>query len=452
MKTNFFKDKQFFKLAFALAIPIMIQNLINSSINMLDTFMIGRLGEAEVTAVGLANQIFFLYSLLVFGINSGMSIFMAQYYGKGDIKSLHKVEGICLLSSILAGFVFMIAALFIPEILMKMYSKDSKVIELGVQYLKIIAFSYILTAISYSYTSACKSSGQTKLPMYSTAISLICNATLNAVLIFGYLGFPKLGVRGAAIATLISRCVEALVVILVIYLCRFPVAANLKSLFGFKLDFFTNVYKTAIFVVLNEFIWALGTSIYNIAYKYAGTQAQAAIQISGNIQNLFTVVGFGMGSACAISVGNLLGANDEKKATDYANRFAILSPFIGLFMGVILIIFTPSIMTLFNVSDEVVTYTKLINVVIGLYFPFKMLNYTIIVGILRCGGDTTYGFILDFCGVWFIGVPMAFIGICLFNLPIYIVIIMVTSEEFFKAIFGLKRLKSKKWVNNVVNT
>lgn len=452
MKTNFFKDKQFFKLAFALAIPIMIQNLINSSINMLDTFMIGRLGEAEVTAVGLANQIFFLYSLLVFGINSGMSIFMAQYYGKGDIKSLHKVEGICLLSSILAGFVFMIAALFIPETLMKMYSKDSKVIELGVQYLKIIAFSYILTAISYSYTSACKSSGQTKLPMYSTAISLICNATLNAVLIFGYLGFPKLGVRGAAIATLISRCVEALVVILVIYLCRFPVAANLKSLFGFKLDFFTNVYKTAIFVVLNEFIWALGTSIYNIAYKYAGTQAQAAIQISGNIQNLFTVVGFGMGSACAISVGNLLGANDEKKAIDYSNRFAILSPFIGLFMGVILIIFTPSIMTLFNVSDEVVTYTKLINVVIGLYFPFKMLNYTIIVGILRCGGDTTYGFILDFCGVWFIGVPMAFIGICLFNLPIYIVIIMVTSEEFFKAIFGLKRLKSKKWVNNVVNT
>lgn len=452
MKTNFFKDKQFFKLAFALAIPIMIQNLINSSINMLDTFMIGRLGEAEVTAVGLANQIFFLYSLLVFGINSGMSIFMAQYYGKGDIKSLHKVEGICLLSSILAGFVFMIAALFIPETLMKMYSKDSKVIELGVQYLKIIAFSYILTAISYSYTSACKSSGQTKLPMYSTAISLICNATLNAVLIFGYLGFPKLGVRGAAIATLISRCVEALVVILVIYLCRFPVAANLKSLFGFKLDFFTNVYKTAIFVVLNEFIWALGTSIYNIAYKYAGTQAQAAIQISGNIQNLFTVVGFGMGSACAISVGNLLGANDEKKAIDYSNRFAILSPFIGLFMGIILIIFTPSIMTLFNVSDEVVMYTKLINVVIGLYFPFKMLNYTIIVGILRCGGDTTYGFILDFCGVWFIGVPMAFIGICLFNLPIYIVIIMVTSEEFFKAIFGLKRLKSKKWVNNVVNT
>lgn len=452
MIRNFFKDKQFFKMSFSLAIPIMIQNLINSSINMLDTFMIGRLGEAEVTAVGLANQIFFLYSLLVFGISSGMSIFMAQYWGKGDLKNLHKVEGICILSSILAGTIFTLGAIFIPEALMKIYSKDPEVIELGIKYLKIVGFSYIITAISMSYTTACKSVGQTKLPMYSTALSLVCNALFNLILIFGYLGFPKLGVQGAAIATLIARSTEALVVILTIYIAKFPVAASIKNLLGFDSKFFITIYKTAIFVVLNEFIWALGTSVYNIAYKYAGTQAQAAIQISSNIQNLFTVVGFGMGNACAISVGNLLGAGKEKKAIEYADKFSILSPFIGLFMGILLILFTPFIMTLFNVSDEVVRYTKLINLVIGLYFTFKMFNYTTIVGAFRCGGDTTYGFIMDFCGVWFIGVPMAFIGVCLLKLPIYWVLAMVTLEEPFKAVFGIIRLKSRKWVNNVVNS
>ncbi len=449
---DFFKDKQFFKVAFSLAIPIMIQNLINSSINMLDTFMIGQLGEAEVTAVGLANQIFFLYSLLVFGINSGTSIFMAQYWGKGDIKNLHKVEGICIISSILAGLIFTIGAFVFPQQLMSIYSKDQMVIKLGSEYLKIVCISYIITALSFSFVSACKSTGETKLPMYSTALSLTCNATLNAILIFGLLGFPKLGIKGAAIATAISRFLEFILIISIVYLYKFPVKASIKQLLNFDLKFLLNIYKTTIFVILNEFMWALGISIYNIAFKYAGTTAQAAVQISSTIQNLFTVVSFGLGSACAISLGNLLGANQKEKAIKYANKFAILSPLIGLIMGLLLIVFTPLIMTLFNVSNEVVQYTKNINIVIGLYFGFKMFNFTSIVGVLRAGGDTTYSLIVDFCGVWFIGIPMAFIGVILLKLPIYWVIAMTTSEELFKAIFGVKRIISKKWVNNVVGS
>ena len=227
-------DKRFYKKVAIIALPIVIQNFITSSLNIVDTMMIGKLGENEIAAVGIANQYFFLLSILMMGLFSGIGIFVSQYFGKKDNENIKKLIGIGIVCAIVMGSIFTITAQIFPEGIIGIFNKDFEVIKLGVEYLIIVSLSYIFTTITFNYGIALRCIEKTTIPMIGSSIALIINTVLNYILIFGYFGMPELGVKGAAIATLIARIIEFLIIISYVYYSNNILAGNVKELFSFN--------------------------------------------------------------------------------------------------------------------------------------------------------------------------------------------------------------------------
>ena len=313
---NFFSDKVFFKNLFLLIIPIIFQELLNSSVNLVDNFMIGQLGEVAITSVGLANQIFFVFNLILFGINSGAAVFVGQFFGKGDFGGIHKVIGLGVILSLLNATLFVTAIIFAPEFLMSLYSKDPAVIAEGINYLQIICPAYFVIAFVMAINASLKAIRKTHYPMITTFIALVTNVILNYLFIFK-LGY---GVKGAAMATLCARCVELTSQLIIIFGKKLPIITNVKNYFNFNKSFVLAYFDVCTPIILNEVFWSIGISVCNMAYKFSGTDAQSAVQITGTIQNLFTVMGVAIGGGCGIMLSNVLGCGDIEKGKDYSKK------------------------------------------------------------------------------------------------------------------------------------
>ena len=441
----------FYSTLFKLAIPITIQNLITSSINMIDTIMIGKIGETEIAAVGIANQYFFLFNLLVIGITSGAGVFISQYWGQKNEEYIRKTLGLSLISSVVSSILFTIVALLVPKTIIRLFNKDPYVIGLGVQYLKIICISYIFTAVSFAYGVSSRCIENSIPPMLVSIIALITNATLNYIFIFGHLGFPAMGVKGAAIATLIARIVEAVVLVLYIYTKKGVLAAKWKQMIDINKNFMRRAAKTILPVVTNDMFWALAMIIYAIAYGNLGTQAMAAIQITSTVQNVSMVFTFGIANSAAVMIGNQVGAGNMEEGQIYSRRFLKLSVVTGILTGVILALSTPTILSFFNISEEVYRSTLRILYIISATIFLKFISAVIIVGILRGGGDTGYALKIETITMWGVGVPLVFLGSFILRLPVEMVVLMVTLEEITKVTLSVKRLGSDSWIRQVIN-
>ncbi len=442
-----FKDKAFLKRLSMLAIPIMFNEMLNSSVNLLDTFMIGKLGEAAVAAVGLANQIFFLYIVINFGINSGSAIFMGQFNGAKDYRGIHKCLGTTFILTLLTAIIFESAAIFAPETIMSLYSKDPKVIALGSDYLRIVAYSYLLSGMSMMINAGLKCTGNVVRPTITTFISLLCNFIFNLIFIFGF----KMGVRGAALATLTARLIELGVIVLWICIKKSVIltspAGYFKSIDKAFLAAFVPVVTP---VILNELMWAFGMTIYNVAYKYSGTEAQAAVQIAGTVQNEFMVAGIAVGSASGIMIANVLGSGDKERAIDYSRKSMAMSTLFSGVAAVLLALLAKAIAGFFDVSETARNYALIMMYIVAVGMFIKTLNYVTVVGILRNGGDTRFCLIADAATVWFVGVPVAFLGSAVLHLPIYITFAMVYLEEITKLLLTVPRVLKNKWVNDLI--
>lgn len=453
MRTNF-KDKKFLKAMIAIALPITLQNLVASSVNMLDTLMITSLGEESLAAVGLANQVFFFYSVTIFGIATGSSIFLSQFWGKRDTKNIARILGISLFLVSILGILFTLAALIVPESIMKIFSTDAEVISLGIDYLRIVSISYIITGVSFMYAVASRSIGQAKMPMIVSVVSFLTNLVFNYLLIFGKFGFPQLGVKGAAWGTLIARTVEIVLILYLVYSRKRdnPLAHDILSMTDWSGDFIKKYFKTASPVIINEAFWSLGTVLYSLAYAKIGTGAAAAVQILSTVQNIFMVFSRGLANSCTVMVGNKIGEGDEDEAVTYANSFMILSAALGFILGVILFVSTDGILIFFrNLTPELYNSAKKLLMVAAAFSFIKSFNGTLIVGVLRGGGDTKFSMFLEVGSVWLVGVPLAFLGALVFKLPVHYVFMIVNIEEVTKALVGITRVKSKKWVSNVIH-
>ena len=444
-------DKTFFKSLISIALPLTIQNLISSSLNMVDVLMIGSLGDAPLAAVGIGNQFFFLLMLFLFGVNSGGAIFVAQYCGRGDVLSIRKTLSLTLMLGGGISILFSIFAFLLPENIMLIFIEDPEVVSLGASYLRILSMSYLSTAVSFSFAFASRSIGKAALPMKVSVFSLGLNTLLNYLLIFGSFGFPELGIQGAAIATLIARIIEMFILVGVIYWNRLELSTRLKDFRSLDKLFLRRFFKTATPVILNEVFWSLGVTLYTYAYAQLGTEAIAAVQISNTIQNLFMVVAFGLGSASSVMIGNEIGAGRRERAFTYAINFSLISPLIGVLMGSLLFFSAPYLVLFFNVSDTVALYAENILRVLSFVIFAKMFNVTLIIGILRGGGDTTFSLFLEIGSVWFVGVPMAFLGALYFQFPVYYVVALIAIEEIVKALVGIPRVLSKKWIKSVID-
>jgi putative MATE family efflux protein len=450
MKLNeIFNDRQFYKTMIKIAIPIALQNLILSSLNMVDVIIIGGLGEQAIAAVGLANQYFFLLNLLLFGIASGSSIFTAQYWGNQDIPNIKRVLGICLFTGIAAALVFTFGGIVFPEQILKIFSKDLEVIRMGGQYLKIIALSYVVTSITFSYSFVLRSTRQVKIPMFVSIIALGINTFLNYVLVYGYWGFPALGVSGSAIGTVIARFIEVILMLTIVYTQKFVAAAKLSELTDLSKAFIKRFFKVTTPVIINESVWALGVSLYAIVYARMGTEVIASTNIAGTIERVTWVVFMGLGHSCAVMIGNKIGEGKKEDVFGYAKKFLILGPSLAVLLGIVVVFSSGWILSFYKVSPLVYGYSHKILYVFAFILWQRVVNFIIIIGILRSGGDTKFSLIVDLGGVWLVGVPMAFIGGWLLHLPIYWVYALISLEETFKLIIGVPRVMSKKWVNNL---
>lgn len=444
------KNREFIKTLFAISIPIAFQNLIASSLNAVDTVMIGQLGETEIASVGLANQYFFIFVLLLFGTSSGTSVFTSQFWGKKDYTSIKQTLSISMVIGVFFSLVFLVLAFAFPKFILSVFSTDPEVIEIGAGYLRIVSLSYVFTAITISYSAGMRSTGNAKAPMFISGFSLILNTIFNYVFIFGFWIIPAMGTNGAAIGTLLARICETIFIVNYVRNNYQVLLLNKLEYFKVPVIFIKRIMKTSLPVIINEFLYSLGVTLYSVAYGRISTEAIAAVQIAMTVQRIFMVMSMGFGNASAIMLGNELGAGNKERAIDYSKKFSIIVTLSGLLFGVLMFITAPLVVNLFNVEKEVMENTILILRVFGIFMPIKFFAVTLIIGILRSGGDTVYSMLLESSAIWLFGVPMAFLGGHFLGLPIHIVVALVSCEEIIKGAIGFKRVLSNKWVKNLV--
>lgn len=446
-----FKDKEFFATILTLVIPITLQNLISSSLNMVDNVMIGRLGENEIAAVGLVNQYFFIFMLCLSGINAGASIFMAQYWGRKDKSSIKKVLGLDLVLGTIASVIFTLIAVFMPESIMRVFTNEVIIIDLGVQYLRIISITFMLTNITQGFSTALRCTGIAKPPMFASLIGVLTNAFLNWIFIFGNLGAPVMGVAGAALATSIARLVETAIVLVYAYSPQSVVKGKLRELLNFNLEFIKNYFKTSYSVILNELVWALGMTTYSVIYARIGIKEVASMQIATTINNMFMVLCIGLAVAASIMVGNKIGAGEEEVAINYAGKLGVLAPMIGVVIGAALWISAPVVTGAFKISEDTIKLTVTVLRTMAFFAPLRFFNVLMIVGIFRGGGDTTYSMLVQLGTIWCFSIPVGFIGAVYFNLSLPVVYLIICMEELIKVIFEWARLRSKKWIKSIID-
>lgn len=443
------RDGIFLKKAVRIALPVAMQGMLNTIVNLVDTVMIGALGATAIAAVGLANKVFFVFTLLVFGIVSGSGVLAAQYWGNGDIKNIKKVVGLALTLAVAASIAFLVPAVVCPEVVMRIFTASEDAIQVGAGYLTIVALSYPATAVSNTFVAMLRATGRVKAPVVISSCTIFINIFFNYTFIYGNFGAPAMGAAGAALATLMARLAEALSIILVVYLGKAPVAARFKEMFGYSKEFLVQFFSTTSPVIANEFIWGLGTTLYSLAYGRMGNDAVAAITIATTIQDIVTVLFQGLSAATAVIMGNEMGAGKLKRAERYAKNFLILQFIVTILGALFCVAIRWQIIGVYNITPEIAESVSRCIIVFALFMPFKMFNYVMVVGILRSGGDTKMCLLLDCSGVWMIGVPMAFLGGLFFGFPIHIVYAMVMLEEVYKAVFGYWRYKQKKWLRNL---
>ncbi len=448
---NLFQDRQFYKKFIYIAGPIAVQNLLMSSLALVDIVMIGQLGETAIAAVGLGGQVFFLSTLLFYGISSGGAVFFAQFWGRKDIKSIKKTIFLVVLLAETGAAVLSTMAITIPEYIINIFTTDTAVIAAGSVYLTITGISFVFTALSIAYSLALRSIGKASLPLKATIVSITVNTGLNYILIFGKLGFPEMGITGAAIATTVSRFIEMSIIVIYVYKSKSVLAAGIKDFLNLKKEFVKKYFKTTFPVILNELAWATGMLVYKIVYARMGTDTIATIGITETTDSLIFSFLLGSANACAIMTGNKIGERDIEGVHIYSRRFLILAFFLGISGGSILLLIAPHVPLLFNVSDSVRRSATLVMYILAAFTVVKSFNLHFVIGMFRGGGDTKFSFLIDIIGTWFVGVPLAVLFGLILKFPLHIVVLIIIFEEALKAVLGFFRYRSNKWIHDVAD-
>lgn len=448
---GFKENREFYALALAVAIPVAIQNLISSSFAFVDNIMLGGLGETYITAAGLANQITFVLMLLGFGVSSGISIFIAQFWGSRNMGKLKSVVSIGVNVMMGIAVLFFLGTFFAPEFIMGKMSADSMVVQLGAKYMKIISFTFFTYAASFPLLVGCRCIGRAKLVMYISAVSIILNTGLNYVLIYGKAGMPMLGIEGAAIATLVSKTFEMVVLIYAVKMQNPELIPAISDFFTIPKNLWKEVSAKALPVTLNELFWSLGTAFTTVIYAWISTDAASATIISRTVLSIFMVLSFGLGNAASVILGTVLGSGDVEKAKIYNAKFMVLNSILGLIIGVIVyFISAPLIKTFYNLEPHVEEMSILVMQVTGFICFIKFSNLIMITATFRAGGDTVFSMFLELFCIWGISVPVAYITGVVLGWPIHFVVLLVSLEELAKISIGLPRVISGKWARVLV--
>ena len=458
MTKKLFGTKRYWKMLIGLALPIAIQNLLTSSFVLVDTLMVGSLGDVSLAAVGMAGQWSWLLNLMLFGFSSGASVFFAQYFGDENLEGIKKTYGIVMFFVSISVLVFTILGFLAPKLIISIFNRDKNVLQIGSDYLKIAVFSYPAIAVNQIIGVLLRSTGRAKLPMYVAAFTSVLNAFLDYTLIFGAFGCPALGIKGAAIATCVSAWAGPLIIFAVLmYQKDDIVCAPVRELFGFSKEDVAVFFNRAFPVLINEVMWGLGMFALNVVYSNMGYEYYAAVTILKTFENIAFSFFVGLDNACCIMVGQEIGGGKIKTGIKDAKRFMILVPLFASVISVAVIIFRADLVNIFNtagtITEKTIECAKTIMIIYALMLPSKNFLYVIITGVFRSGGDTKTGMKYDISCLWLISVPVAIVTAFLIKLPFVMVYIAsLVFEDVLKFILCLRHFISKKWVMPVTET
>ena len=442
------EQKKFYKALFALVIPITIQNFISSAVNSADVLMLDFVGQSELAAVSLANQFQFLLWGFFYGINSGVTMLGSQYWGKKDTDSIQAVMGIAIKISIVITVILSFSAVVFPKELMRIYTNDEKLVEIGASYLSIVGISYVLLSFSQVYMSTLRSMERVKTSTVISSIALILNVTLNAMFIFGLLGLPKLGVLGVSYATLISRVVETA-------LCMMDAARarvfkiNLKLMFGHHKLLFKDFIKYATPALGNDLLWTIAFSSYAIILGHINGDMVAAGAVASTVRELCTIVCFAIAGGASVLLGIKIGEGRMEETKKYAVYACRTTFVIGIITGLIILAIRPIVFMGFNLSAQAHDYLNIMLFISSYYVLGQAMNTLLIAGIFRAGGDSRFGLFCDIITMWVVSVPLGFFSAFVLKLPPMVVYFILCLDEFWKIPVVYKHYKSFKWLKNI---
>ncbi len=439
----------FYKNVLALVIPMALQNLINVGVTAVDVVMLGRVGEKVLSGSSLAGQIQFVMMLIFFGITSGATVLTAQYWGKKDTKAIEKILGIGMTISLIIAVLFMTIALLIPETLMHIYTSDPEVIAEGAKYLRIVGFSYVFIAISQVYLNIMRSIERVLIATFVYLISLIVNAVINAILIFGLLGFPAMGIQGVAIGTLCARITETTIVFWYAHFKNKVVHIRPKYMIQIDKTLAKDFLVYAMPVVLNELMWGLGVSANTAVIGHLGSAAVAANSVAQVARQLAQVMVFGIANATAIYLGKTIGEQKFAYAKAYAKRFLRLSFILGCCGAGVILISAPIAGKVLVLSDTAREYLYFMFGVMAYFVIAQAVNTTLVVGTFRSGGDTKFGLLLDVSTMWGFSILLGAVAAFVFHANVQVVYVLLMSDELAKLPLTLRRYRSYKWIKDV---
>ncbi len=444
------KNGNFYGRLAYICVPIMVQNLISSALSFVDTLMIGQIGQNEIAAVGIANQVFFLISLFFFGIASGTGIFLSQFHGSGEKEKMRSTMAFASTICVTGALLISAYSFFFPESILNIFTKDPLVTAPGRDYLTWVAISYVFSAVSSTLSIGFRAINKAHWPMVVTMISLTTNAIGNYLLIFGIGPFPEMGVAGAALATTLSRLMEMMMLMFLTWKKKQDFAFGRKD-FSWEAGFMRSFSSTSIPVVFNEVFWSLGMILYKVAYSKLGTEALATINITESIANFFFIAMMGIGNGATILLGNMLGAGRKEEAKKNARLILRLAVVTGIFMLAFEYLSAPVFTSWFNVSSQVALTAVACLRLNAVLQPIKSLNMVVIVGILRSGGDTKAAMAIEMASLYAVGVPLAFFFVLVLSWPLFLVYIATGFEELVKLMLGYARYRKYKWAKVLTN-
>ena len=434
-----------------LALPIAFQNLLTSTFAAVDTVMVGQLGDTAIAAVGAAAQIAFFINMIMFGVASGGAVFISQYWGAGDHRRIHNAHGLMLLATVPTAIVFSLIVLFFPRQMISMFTKDPAMIELGIRYLRFACFSYIGGAFNQVWAAVLRCTEETRIPMFANIAGVLVNVSCNYIFIFGKFGMPQMGVAGAALATTLSAFVTPLVMLLWSLKKRNMLGTGFSQLFTFDRAFAKTYAVRSLPVLLNESIWGIGYTAYNMVFGHMGTDNYAALTITRTIENIVFAFFVGICNATNVIVGKSVGAGEYEEAKKHARSCMALYTTVSLCLGAIMIFLRDPILTFFSISDTVRATTRIMLLIYCIELVLRNTPYILVVGIFRGGGDTKTGLKLDLYCLYFITLPLVFITGMLLKWPFLVVyVLMLLVEDGLKSIIGLRYYRSMRWIQSVV--
>jgi len=429
----------------------MLQQLITSSVNLLDNLMVGQLGDAAIAGVAAANRYYMIANFGIFGVGGAMSIFLAQYFGAKDEEHVKQTFRYGIISAYVIVTPFIVLGFLFPNQILGFFTKDLEVIQMGTDYLKLAILTYIPMALSMTIGNAMRSLGETKVPMYSSIVAILTNAFFNYVLIFGHFGFPALGVAGAAYGTIIARIVELAIFLVVSKRMDFMFKTAVKDLFKISKKLVKAMTIKAVPLTVNEIFWSSGMSILFMFYSTRGKEVMAGMSISGSVADLFFTLFGGMAVATTVVVSQVLGANKLDEARDNAYKMIRFSLMLAVVLGILMFGFSYIAPNFYNVSDysreTATTFLRIMSFMFWIYMTNAQCFF-----ILRAGGDTKSTLLMDSVFMWVVNLPAVGLVTYLTGWNVYALYLVGQSTDFLKLVVAYGLVRKEKWVKNLAHT